>query len=565
MRQKRRNLLLGTGIAFGMCLLMIATSLGTGISDLLLNKMVASFSGHIFVTMSEKDDTQWDIIRDKDRIKNIILENVDGVHTIRENITAHGKALGNRKSLYATVVGIDPKGEMFRGTPLIAGSLEDMTNPGIENPLALYERMAEKLNVQVNDVIQMRCETVYGQVQTARFTVVAVMEAVNPFLNMLMYCPLDQLKPLVGYQIHESKSFQIVLDRVTDPQRLIEQANRLHNALKPGAAGYMGIVHAHGIDENVAVVAIAPGEDAQRLFSSHIHIVAGSLEKTFNDAQAVILSQRTAEALQVSIGDKVTSRYKTQFDEIAPSHSYRIGAIFEADEVLTPEMMFVHAEQLYETVFPVLPLSPVQISRDSALFPVLVKEWHLLERTTNQVASEKKYQTLRLNGWRGAILDVRTIHEVAGEVLEFEKALKLVTVVGIVTLFFIIQIGVVNTLRMTIRERTREIGTVRAIGMQRGDVRQSFVIEVVLLTLFACLCGIGAGLLLIQVFSAMSIDTGGSEMGFFLLNNHLHFVTRIGVLLKNLVIILGIAFLTAYFPARTAAKLSVAEALRHYE
>jgi ABC-type antimicrobial peptide transport system permease subunit len=228
-------------------------------------------------------------------------------------------------------------------------------------------------------------------------------------------------------------------------------------------------------------------------------------------------------------------------------------------------MLFVHAEQLYETVFPSPPRETPDIAPESPLFATLVKEWKLLDRTESQTASQKKYRALHLNDWRGAILDVQTIHEVADEVLTFANAIQLVTVVGVVILFFIIQIGVVNTLRMTIRERTREIGTVRAIGMQRGDVRWSFVTEVVLLTLFACLTGIVLAWLIMQGLSPISIDTGGSEMGFFLMNNHLYFVSRIMDLMRNLVIIVGIAFLTAYFPARRAARLSVVEALRYYE
>ena len=53
-----------------------------------------------------------------------------------------------------------------------------------------------------------------------------------------------------------------------------------------------------------------------------------------------------------------------------------------------------------------------------------------------------------------------------------------------------ILIGVVNTMRMSIRERTREIGTTRAIGMQRNDVRSVFVMEIVILSVFACVAGI---------------------------------------------------------------------------
>ena len=47
LRQKRRNLLLGSGIAFGMCLLVLANAFSHGISDILLNKMIVYMTGHM--------------------------------------------------------------------------------------------------------------------------------------------------------------------------------------------------------------------------------------------------------------------------------------------------------------------------------------------------------------------------------------------------------------------------------------------------------------------------------------------------------------------------------------
>ena len=92
--------------------------------------------------------------------------------------------------------------------------------------------------------------------------------------------------------------------------------------------------------------------------------------------------------------------------------------------------------------------------------------------------------------WKGPWMDVRTMYETADFILKFEFALYIVALVAVLILFFIILIGVLNTLRMTIRERTREIGTIRAIGMQKYDVKYLFITETVLLAALACLAGI---------------------------------------------------------------------------
>ncbi|HNX59378.1 MAG TPA: FtsX-like permease family protein, partial [Spirochaetota bacterium] len=163
------------------------------------------------------------------------------------------------------------------------------------------------------------------------------------------------------------------------------------------------------------------------------------------------------------------------------------------------------------------------------------------------------------------VIDVNSMYESASDVLKLEYALKLITFGAVLVLFFIILIGVVNTLRMTIRERTREIGTIRAIGMQKADVQNIFIIETAMLTFIAAIAGTAAAFIMMGLFSLIPFSISDNPMGILLVNQHLHFVpTFIGVT-GNILFIIFIAAATAFFPARRAAKLSAAEALRHYE
>ena len=64
------------------------------------------------------------------------------------------------------------------------------------------------------------------------------------------------------------------------------------------------------------------------------------------------------------------------------------------------------------------------------------------------------------------------------------EALARADLVLIVILIAIVVIGIMNTMWIAIRERTREIGTLRAIGMQRGAVLWMFLLESLMLGLF---------------------------------------------------------------------------------
>jgi putative ABC transport system permease protein len=112
-------------------------------------------------------------------------------------------------------------------------------------------------------------------------------------------------------------------------------------------------------------------------------------------------------------------------------------------------------------------------------------------------------------------------------------------------------IGVVNTLLLSVFERTREIGLLRAVGMKRGQVRAMIRSEAVILSLFGAIVGIVVG-------------TGlGAALAFSLKQQQS--VADIVIPFSSLVVFLVIAGLlglgAASWPARRAAKLDVLVAI----
>lgn len=111
-------------------------------------------------------------------------------------------------------------------------------------------------------------------------------------------------------------------------------------------------------------------------------------------------------------------------------------------------------------------------------------------------------------------------------------------------------LGVVNTMALSVLERTREIGLLRAVGASRRQVRRMIRWEAVLVAftgaLVGVLIGLIAGVALRQALSGDGIDVLVIPI-----------VTVLVIL--SLAIVLGI--LAAALPARRAARLDILEAI----
>ncbi|TSB32295.1 ABC transporter permease [Streptomyces benahoarensis] len=287
------------------------------------------------------------------------------------------------------------------------------------------------------------------------------------------------------------------------------------------------------------VTAVAPlrnsafllGEDAVNLNGTDLRtigrvtdlkVVQGSLGAVHGDAVALAKSvadktgKHTGQSLDVSFfGDK--KRHLT------------VAAVYEDNEIA--------GDALSD-----LPLvaTPTERPKDDSL---LVKTAH--------GASEATAAQLRAAFGDNPLVKVQD-HEDLRRENAGQIGMLVNMVYGLLGMAVVIAVvGVINTLAMSVFERTREIGMLRAIGLARTGIKRMVRLESVVISLFGAVLGIGVGLFLSWA--------GGSMLA----SSWKLYETLLpwGRLALFVAIALAVGVLAAVWPARRAAKLNMLEAI----
>jgi putative ABC transport system permease protein len=128
-------------------------------------------------------------------------------------------------------------------------------------------------------------------------------------------------------------------------------------------------------------------------------------------------------------------------------------------------------------------------------------------------------------------------------------------------LVIILAVAVANTMLITISERQREIGTLKAVGITSRHIRELVLLETLTITVLAFIIGciIGVSLTAASDYFFWNSDQSGGTLGLFIAPTRLTINTLIGA--AGISIIVGT--LAALLPAVRAASLQPAEALRY--
>jgi putative ABC transport system permease protein len=185
-----------------------------------------------------------------------------------------------------------------------------------------------------------------------------------------------------------------------------------------------------------------------------------------------------------------------------------------------------------------------------------------LHHTADLDAARTRLHTLLAQHGAGqnlTVLDFRQLNPMYEQTNQFMDSLFgfIAMLIGVIVLF---TLG--NTMSSAVVERTSEIGTLRALGLRRAGIRRLFLCEALLLGLAGVVLGVLAALAVAALInhSGWRWTPPGYAYAYLIL-------VRVGqdipLLLGSVGGMLGVTLLSAWWPARRAARQQIVDALRH--
>ena len=303
-----------------------------------------------------------------------------------------------------------------------------------------------------------------------------------------------------------------------------------------------------------------------------LKLSAGRVED-LSDPRAVLLSQKQADKLGVRVGEEIFIQAETihgqqNFD------AFLVKAIFDDSGSSVSSSAYIGldaANKLLDMAPGSFNLFGVTLKRfgdtdaaTDALVAALPSSLNVLDRAKARgqgfrdlYAAFKKDKKNR--GPETIVTNVNdALASIKGQIL----AVNFLALMVLTVLLAVVMVGLTNTYRIIVFERSREIGTMRAMGMQRGEVQAIFVLEAIFLSLGGVVVGVFVATLLLIGISLFSFGNGNSALAFILSSGHLAWRLDIVTLIVTTALVAGMTWLAALFPARRAGKVDPAVALR---
>ena len=257
----------------------------------------------------------------------------------------------------------------------------------------------------------------------------------------------------------------------------------------------------------------------------------------------ILLGKRLATKLRLAIGQKVVLTINDADGELSSSAFRVVGLYSISNSPYEESNVFVRISEAGQLA-----------AMDDAVNEVAVLLHQ--DRDVDGVAS-----ALRA---RFASVEVKTWTQLSPEMQLLVVTMDRMMFIFMGIIMLALSFGIINTMLMSVLERTREIGMLLSLGMIRPLVFGMVILETLFMVLAGCPAGILAAILTVAYTQKNGIDLSGSSevMSSFGWESRAYPSLEAGQVGVILLLVICTALLSALFPARRTLKLKPAEAIR---
>lgn len=263
------------------------------------------------------------------------------------------------------------------------------------------------------------------------------------------------------------------------------------------------------------------------------------------DDRDIVIGRKLAERLNVRLGEKIVVMAQAADGSLA-SAAYRIGGIFATES------------EAFDNAIGYVTLEAAQrlLVMDNRVSAIAVK---LKDRDTVDAFSaglQQQFPRYRVLAWSEILPEV-------GQMIGYIRVMARI-IVGIV--FIVVALGVMNTLLMSVMERTREFGIMLAMGTSPGAITRLVLYESLVLAVIGVLAGLLVGGALVIWLGVTGIDLTQYTRGLATIPGMTSVIyprLGVGAVVSPVLALLGVSLVAAVYPAWRAARLDPVLAIRH--
>jgi len=310
-------------------------------------------------------------------------------------------------------------------------------------------------------------------------------------------------------------------------------------------------------------------------FKENMELISGNLD-TLQQPNKALIFKKLADKLFLKIGDTVSVKAKVftkKYGNTTGTIDLTVGAI--AKNMMSGGMNRLYASTETMRTFLgyesgdsgklLIYLHNAKKINDSRkrLFKALDKEYIILPETKGGMMGHMM-KMMGVKGWKdGMRLRISTMVDELKSQMQFKRVTDWISGLLILILGVIVFAGISNTLWMAIRERTNEVGTLRAIGMHRKSVLTMFIIEGLLIGSFAALVGSIAGIGVSWLLNIIGISSNAQMIASFLYKGNFTFIVFGTEILRIILLTVFVTGLASIIPGAKAAHMKPINAINH--